>query len=623
MKHLKTKLLTLILLCSLLAGCARAGSVGFFGDSTVSDRDSGFYSDSGSIPNSPDEGNSGSTVTSGQSGEQSTPIDESRIVQGPSSVESLSVDYSKYDLDDSEEPEGLKTVVFNQTTAEISGTGAVFEGGRLTITEEGVYKLSGKLTEGQVVVSVGDTEKVRLILNGVEITNSTDAAILAETGDKLILTLAEGSTNTITDRDTTVRSDTDTRSPAAIYAKISLSINGSGSLNVTSSYNNAIATKKTLKIVSGTLNLTAENVGLKGNNAVSVCGGDLTINAGGDGIKTEEEEDTSKGYVFISGGRITITTASDGINGSLYTYITGGGISITTTGTEVSTDSTSSTGQSAAPGQPGGSFGGKGGSHGGGFGNMGGMNGSSSQAPASKGIKAGSDLQIIGGIIVINSTGHCVHSSGTLTVGGTSNLTLTSSGGKGIQAHGDLTVEGGTIDIKNSTEGIESKTNLTFSGGDVKIYATDDGINLASSTGNFIISGGSLNVVVGQGDTDGIDSNNSLTVTGGILVVKAASSTGVSGAIDAERSVTISGGTVVILGSSSSSIRVSGTLRSVSGNSSLGVGPYSVRDAQGNVVFSFEVTVAAQRFWIGSDLLQSGQTYTLTDASGNVVTTLG
>lgn len=251
------------------------------------------------------------------------------------------------------------------------------------------------------------------------------------------------------------------------------------------------------------------------------------------------------------------------------------------------------------------------------------MIGSASQAPASKGIKAGNDLQITGGVIVINSTGHSVHSSGTLTIGGTANLTLTSSKGKGIQAHGDLTVDGGTIDIKNSTEGIESKTNLYLTGGDVKIYATDDGINLASSTGNFVISGGSVNVAVAQGDTDGLDSNNTLTITGGILVIKAGSSTGVSGAIDVERSVTFNGGTIVILGSNSSPIRVSGTLRSVSGTSSLSVGQYSVKDAQGSVVFSFEVTVAAQRFWIGSDLLQSGQSYTLADASGNVVTTLG
>lgn len=620
MKHLKANLVSLILLCTLLAGCARGKTAGIIGDSTVAGTGDSATSGSAAFFDPPTGGNPDIGVPSLPTGEQSEPIDESKIVQGPSSVENLSVDYSKYDLDASENPDGLTTVVFRQTTAEIDGDGAAFRDGKLLITEAGAYKLSGELTEGQVVISVEDAEKVRLILDGVKITNRSDAGIYAESGDKLILTLAAGSVNTVIDSDTTVRTDTDTRSPAAIYSCISLSINGSGSLNVSSSYNNAIATKKTLKVVSGTLNLTAENVGLKGNNAVSICGGDLSIVAGGDGIKTEEAEDTSKGYVFISGGRITVTTASDGINGSLYTYITGGGISITTTGTEVSSDSTGSTGstnQPMAPGQQGRKGGG---SHGGGFGGMG---GSSVQAPASKGIKAGSDLQITGGVIVISSTGHCVHSSGTLSVSGTADLTLTSSQGKGIQAHGDLAIEGGSIDIKNSTEGIESKTNLTFSGGDVKIYATDDGINLASSSGSFVISGGSINIAVGQGDTDGIDSNNSLTVTGGILVVKAGSSTGVSGAIDAERSITVSGGTIVILGSNSSSIRVSGTLRSVSGNSSLSVGEYFVKDSQGNVVFSFEVTVAAQRFWIGSDLLQSGQNYTLTDASGNTVATLG
>lgn len=619
MKQFKANLVSLILLCTLLAGCARGGAAGIIGDSTVAGSKDGVTSGSTALSDPSAGGNPDSGVPSLPTGEQSEPIDESKIVQGPTSVENLSVDYSKYDLDDSESPDGLTTVVFRQTTADIDGNGAAFTDGKLLITEAGAYKLSGELTEGQVVISVDSAEKVRLILDGVKITNSSDAAIYAESGDKLILTLAAGSVNTVTDSDTTVRTDTDTRAPAAIYSCISLSINGSGSLNVSSSYNNAVATKKTLKVVSGTLNLTAENVGLKGNNAVSICGGDLNIVAGGDGIKTEEAEDTSKGYVFISGGRITVTTASDGINGSLYTYITGGGISITTTGTEVSSDSTGSTDQPMAPGQPGGK-----GGHGGGFGGPGGMGGSSVQAPASKGIKAGSDLQITGGVIVINSTGHCVHSSGTLSVSGTADLTLTSSQGKGIQAHGDLAIEGGSIDIKNSTEGIESKTNLTFSGGNVKIYASDDGINLASNTGSFVISGGSINVAVGSGDTDGIDSNNSLTVTGGIVVIKAASSGGMSGAIDAERTVTVSGGTVVILGSNSApKISGTGTLRSVSGSTSFGVGEYFVKDSQGNAVFSFEVTVAAQRFWIGSDLLQSGQSYTLTDASGNTVATLG
>ncbi len=545
------------------------------------------------------------------------------------SVGDITLKYTKYDLDAAENDAGQTDVTFSGSSATVNGSGAAFADGKLTITAAGSYRLSGNLTDGQIVIAAPDDAKVKLVLAGLTITCSTDAAIYAKSADKVILTLAAGSTNTVTDSDLSERTDESTRAPAAIYGAVSLSVNGSGTLTVNGSYNHAIATKKTLKIAGGVLNLTAKKVGLKGNNAVGICGGNITVTAGGDAVKTEEIEDFEKGYVLISGGNMKITAESDGINGSLYTLIMGGTIDITTTGTEVSSSTGGNAGfgftsdESGAfeiqplmfgPGGGGGRPGG-GGGHGGG-----GMGGSSVQAPASKGIKAGSQLLILGGKITVNSTGHCVHSSGALTVTGSADLTLTSSKGKGVQGHGDVTISGGKLEVVNSTEGIESKTNIYISGGNIKIYATDDGVNLGSNTGTLEISGGSLNVSVGSGDTDGIDSNNTLTITGGVVTVKSQYATGNMAALDADRTITVSGGTVVLLcggsGLSSNSMR---SLQTVKLSGTLAVGDYKVVDGDGKTVFEFYVPASTSGCWIGSALLESGGSYKLVGSDGSAI----
>lgn len=528
----------------------------------------------------------------------------------------------------------MVSITLDGSSTTVSGDGLSFEDGVLTITASGTYYITGTLEEGRIYINVDETEKVKLILAGVTITNSSDSPIYVESADKVIITLADGTVNTITDSDTSEKTDDSTRAPAAIYSCVALTINGSGTLNVSSSYNNAIGTKKTLKIVGGILNLTAENAGLKGNNAVDICGGTITIDSTGDGIKTEEEEDTTKGYVFISDGTITITTESDGINGSIYTIITGGTINITTTGTTVSTASvtsgsgvttvsaTSSSGESYSATQtagPGGNQGNMGGN--GGFGGNNGFadNTTSSSSPDSKGIKAGTELLITGGSITVSSTGHCVHSSGDVEItGGTINLT--SSSGKGIQGHGDVKISGGTIIITKSTEGIESKQDMYISGGSTTLYATDDGINIGGTGYTLYISGGYVNVTVASGDTDGIDSNGSISITGGVTVVYKSGATEMAAALDSEYGTKITGGTVIVLGSSTSpSATVSVSYTRLS-SLSISSGTYTVMDGNGNEVFTFGVATSASGGWIASEYFTSGTTYTITSSSGSTVT---
>lgn len=511
-------------------------------------------------------------------------------------LEGISANLSKYDTDDSDNPEGAVRITLETNSATFSGEGAVYSDGQLLIRKAGNYYITGTLSEGQIRIKVGDTEKVKLILAGVSLSNSKDGCIYAESGDKVVLTLAAGTVNVLKDTDSSVKNDADQRAPAALYGCCSLTVNGKGTLKVSSSYNNAIGTKKTLKIVGGIIDVTAENNGLKGNNAVVITGGEIRANVKGDGIKTEETENSEKGYVYISGGKLNVTAVSDGINGSLCVYFVGGETEITTTGTTVSTGST--------------------GTGTGGF-RPGGWGGSSSNPPDSKGIKAGNVLKIAGGSVTVSSTGHSVHSAGNVYVSD-GQLVTTSSKGKGIQAHGDLYISGGSVKVTKATEGLESKGNLYISGGETDIYATDDGINVASSNKALYIEGGKLLVKVSSGDTDGIDSNGSIYITGGETVVLYGSATGSSmaSAMDCDGSISVKGGTVVCFGGSgiypkqSASTNLFKELKCT-----LPSGTYELRDEAGTVLWTCTVSGTSpssySEMWISSDQTKEGQKYTL------------
>lgn len=98
----------------------------------------------------------------------------------------------------------------------------------ITISKEGTYILSGSLSNGQVIIDADENTKIQLVLNNVSINCDTSAAIYVRQADKVFITLASGSENTLSNTSDFVAID-DNNIDAVIFSKDDLTLNGSGS----------------------------------------------------------------------------------------------------------------------------------------------------------------------------------------------------------------------------------------------------------------------------------------------------------------------------------------------------------------------------------------------------------
>ena len=104
--------------------------------------------------------------------------------------------------------------------------------GNVEITEPGTYILTGTLSNGQVIVNSSAEGKVRIVLSNASITNSSGAAIDVRAADEVVVVLAEGTSNSLTDGSGYDTSGEDA-ADAALFSMADLTIGGTGSLIVT------------------------------------------------------------------------------------------------------------------------------------------------------------------------------------------------------------------------------------------------------------------------------------------------------------------------------------------------------------------------------------------------------
>lgn len=373
----------------------------------------------------------------------------------------LSLEFDSEDLDSSYNESECTKINLSGSGATVSGSGVTVENGNITITSVGSYIISGTLTDGSIKVNCSEKGTVRLILNGASISSSSTAPVVVEEAKKVLVTLADGTTNTITDK--TRQSVDDEDFSSAVYSKADLVFNGSGTLNVNAGYRNGIKSTDDLKVVSGTFNITSNEDGIIGKDLLGIKDGKFTIKSGSDGMKSTYDTDTSKGNIVITGGEFDITASNDGVHCNRDILISGGNLTISS---------------------------------------------------GDDGVHADANLQVDGGTIDIKKCYeglegvHITLNDGDISIvasdDGINAADGSSSSGMGMGGFGGgqasssdssvlLTINGGNIFVNASGDGLDSNGNIVMNGGNVTVLGpTSDGDTSLDFDGTFTINGGVL-----------------------------------------------------------------------------------------------------------------------------------
>lgn len=412
----------------------------------------------------------------------------------------------------------LVTLTDSSATAKGKYIGYEIDGTDVSITAAGTYVFSGDCDNGSITVKKGVTG-VTIVLNGLTLTNDDSAAITLNKTAEASLIAAAGTTNTVADTE----GSSDENAAVKVKSGAALAIGGTGTLTVDGNAKNGIkgAADAVITVAEVKLNINAADDGLSCDDELNITGGTLSITAGGDAVKaspdtgdTENPDTTSLGNVTISGGTMTLNAAADGIQADGDLTISGGTFHVKTNGghTTALTDDSASC----------------------------------------KGFKAGGALTVTGGTLTVDSADDALHASTDVTISG-GTLTL-ATGDDGVHADNDLVIgtKGASststprINITASYEGLEGTTVTVYSG-DIDVVASDDGVNAANSTLGersdkyaINIAGGDLYIDAGS---DGLDSNNDITITGGKVEVYGADAM-MDAAIDYDGTFTLSGGTL-------------------------------------------------------------------------------
>lgn len=483
-------------------------------------------------------------------------------------------EYEDDDYDTSWDINSSTVINLSDSSTSVKGSGAAFSDNVLTITAAGTYVISGKLSDGQIVVNCTDKANVHIVLNNADITSSDSAAILVlEAKKKVVVTLAENTTNTVTDNTRT----TDTsKYKSVIYSKDDIVFNGTGTLVVNANYYNGIKGNDDLKIISGTYVITSKQDGINCNDSTLIKDGNITINAGDDGIHSDYA-------LVIDGGNINIRQSYEGLE-SLYIIINGGNIDVTS-----SDDGLNATNGSSQNNMMGGN---------GGFGGQRPDNSSNSnsqnngmQLPDNSSMQPGNNGMQMPDNSNMQSGGSNMHpGNNSMHPGNDNNMQMPDN-------------SNGNVQFNN----MQQETSSTSS--------SDNDSKYANYTPVITINGGTVSV---NASGDGIDSNGNIVINGGTVIVNGPTSDGDS-AMDFDGTFEINGGTVMAFGSSgmletpSSAANGCVVITTFSGNNS--GQEYTLKDERGNILLSYTPIKNYSAAIVYSTSIKQGSTYTVSSGS--------
>ena len=395
--------------------------------------------------------------------------------------------------------------------------------------------------------------------------------------------------------------------------------------------------KDSVAILDGTFVLTSQKDGIQASNTedstkgwVQIDGGNFTIQSSGDGIQAETN-------LSIYDGSFTITSGGGAVNGADHTENRGGGF-----GRPGGNRPDSANGQTSPemPSQP--AEGGQTPSEMPSQPAEGEQSSSGNESDYSelifdpddfddtstddsdttvstKGIKAGNALLIQQGTFVIDSADDAIHSNYSVTIdGGSFQL---SSGDDGIHAEAYLNINGGTTTIAESYEGLEA-AQIHISGGTTQVFSSDDGLNATGGSSFELVDGLLVLKDISSSDTEQtfggrggmfeVEDNCDITISGGNLTVTTSNGDG----IDSNGSLNVSGGTVLVFGSSG----MAQSMEPDDSHATLMVTWDEVQPAgtrltlctqQGETLCSLQSTNSFQTAVIGTDSLSAGQEVSL------------
>ena len=373
------------------------------------------------------------------------------------------------------------------------------------------YCLSGTASPSRFEIE--STTTPIILLNDVHLNNPTGKAMDLTCSAGIILKLADGTENTLSN----AGSD-DAKS--ALTSENNLLIQGNGTLTANSTSQHAIKVKGLLTMNSGTIHTQSLKDGIHTENLLMQGGNIDVILCDDDGISCEYDG-------TINGGSITITTPSDGTNAisvDSTLVINDGEININLTGGEakcIKADKELI------------------------------INGGTfvldHSGDVSKGLKSDGDITITGGTFIIHSSGSTVLDNGdpayctaiksdaNINISGgdiTIDLPTSNHGGKGISCAGNMTISGNnTINIETHGDGssyssgsstdtyssscLRAEGNMQILSGTITLSSTGKGgkgIKVGQKTGNTYTG------TYTQGSSDGTGPTLTISTTGTQIV---------------------------------------------------------------------------------------------------------
>lgn len=475
-------------------------------------------------------------------------------------------------------------ITLNNTFIDANGKGLIVNSNKVTITSSGTYIISGSLKDGQIIVNAKENDIVKIILNGINISNSNTSPFYIIKSKKTIINLADNKENIINDSNSYIFHNKNEDEPnASLFSKSNLTILGNGSLTINGNYNDGISSKEGLIIINGNIRVNSKDDAIRGKDYLIIKGGNFTIKSNGDGFKSDDNDNINKGYISIESGKFNIISDGDSISAKTDLLIKNGEFILSS-------------------------------------GN--GNNLESKSDISSKALKGLMNTIIEDGKFTINSNDDAIHADNNLVIN--SGFFNISSNDDAIHSDKKLTINNGVININKSYEGIESK-NITINGGNIAIKSENDGISASDKLiidtkiklGEVCdclisINGGYLFI---DSETDGIDSNGSIEIKNGTTIIDGPSSI-LNSSIDYDTDLKITGGFVlgasiihrnkVIDQKSTQNIVLIKLPRNKSEKTIL-----RVEDSRGNDIFTYSPSKIYRTIFLSSPILKKDENYHL------------